>query len=93
MSDPKLPKATVYLYSDSKYVVDGMKSWVKGWKARGWKKADKKAPENVELWKELDTVAAGFWQIEYHWVKGHSGHPQNERCDQIANMALDDSGF
>lgn len=86
-------KANVFLYSDSKYVVDGMKSWVAGWKKRGWKKADKKVPENVELWQQLDAIKGDFWQVNWHWVKGHAGHPQNERCDQIANNALDDSGF
>lgn len=84
---------SVLLYSDSKYVVDGMKSWMKGWKARGWKKADKKTPENVDLWQELDQVVANFKEVKYFWVKGHAGHPQNELCDQLANEALDDSGF
>jgi ribonuclease HI len=84
---------TVCIYSDSKYVVDGMKSWIHGWKKRGWKKADKKAPENVDLWKKLDTVVENFLDVQYFWVKGHAGHPQNELCDQLANEALDDSGF
>ncbi|WP_417335187.1 ribonuclease HI [Halobacteriovorax marinus] len=88
-----LSESKVFLYSDSKYVVDGMKSWVSGWKSRGWKKADKKIPENVDLWKELDTIASCFENIQYLWVKGHAGHPQNELCDQLANEALDDSGF
>lgn len=83
----------VFLYSDSKYVVDGLKSWMKGWKNRGWKKADKKTPENVDLWQELDRISSSFNNIQYHWVKGHAGHPQNELCDQLANEALDDSGF
>ncbi len=89
--DPEVVE--VYLYSDSKYVVDGLKSWVKGWKSRGWKKADKKTPENVDLWQELDKVSSSFKNINYLWVKGHAGHPQNELCDQLANEALDDSGF
>jgi ribonuclease HI len=83
----------IFLYSDSKYVVDGMKSWIHGWKKRGWKKADKKPPENVDLWKRLDLVVENFSSVNYHWVKGHAGHPQNELCDQLANEALDDSGF
>nr|WP_206611146.1 ribonuclease HI [Halobacteriovorax sp. HLS] len=83
----------IYLYSDSKYVVDGMKSWIHSWKSRGWKKADKKPPENVDLWKDLDEVSQSFTKIEYIWVKGHAGHPQNELCDQLANEALDESGF
>ena len=81
------------LYSDSKYVVDGFKSWMKGWKSRGWKKGDGKVPENVDLWQQLDTLGAQLPEIQFYWVKGHSGHPQNERCDQIANKALDEAGF
>lgn len=88
-----LENSNIFLYSDSKYVVDGLKSWVKGWKSRGWKKADKKTPENVDLWKELDKISSSFKNIQYLWVKGHAGHPQNELCDQLANEALDDSGF
>ncbi|MDD0852716.1 ribonuclease HI [Halobacteriovorax sp. GB3] len=83
----------VYVYSDSRYVVDGIEKWVPGWKARGWKKADKKAPENLELWQTLDRLALSFHMLKFYWVKGHAGHPQNEHCDQLANKALDDSGF
>ena len=83
----------IFLYSDSKYVVEGMKTWIHGWKSRGWKKADKKPPENVDLWKRFDLVSENFSSVSYHWVKGHAGHPQNELCDQLANEALDDSGF
>ncbi len=83
----------VILFSDSKYVVDGLKSWIHGWKKRGWKKSDNKPPENVELWQQLDQMTSRFKNIEYQWVKGHAGHPQNERCDQLANEALDDAGF
>jgi len=83
----------IALVSDSKYVVEGLKSWAAGWKRRGWKKADGKTPENVFQWQELDEVASEFKEIQYFWVKGHSGHPQNEKCDQLANEALDDSGF
>ncbi len=83
----------VKVYSDSKYVVDGVQKWVSGWMKRGWKKGDGKTPENVEYWKKLTELNAKFNDIEYIWVKGHSGHPQNERCDQLANEALDESGF
>lgn len=83
----------IFLYSDSKYVVDGITSWVKGWKSRGWKKADKKVPENVEYWQRLDQLVNDFDNVVFKWVKGHAGHPQNERCDQLANLALDDAGF
>ncbi len=85
--DPLLTKIKVL--TDSKYVVDGMKSWVEGWKARGWKKADNKAPENIELWQELDSLKTSFMQIDWVWVKGHAGHPQNEYCDRKANEMMD----
>jgi len=84
---------SIALISDSKYVVEGLKSWMSGWKKRGWKKADGKAPENIELWQELDQVVSQLREVQYFWVKGHSGHPQNEKCDQLANEALDDAGF
>ena len=82
-----------YLYSDSKYVVDGMNQWVVNWKKRGWKKADKKEPENVDRWKKLDELASEFYKVHFRWVKGHDGHPQNERCDELANVALDEAGL
>ncbi len=81
----------VIFFTDSRYVVDGISSWVKGWKARGWKKADKKTPENVEQWKLLDELALKR-DVKFVWVKGHAGHPQNELCDQLANEALDAQG-
>ncbi len=83
----------VFVFSDSKYVIDGMKSWVSGWKARGWKKADGKSPENIDQWKQLDELSSKFSSLHFVWVKGHAGHPQNEYCDQMCNQALNDSGF
>lgn len=85
--DPLLTKIKVI--TDSKYVVDGMKSWVKGWKARGWKKADNKPPENLELWQALDEARTKFMEVEWTWVRGHAGHPQNEYCDRKANEVMD----
>ena len=85
--DPLLTKVRVI--TDSKYVVDGMKSWVAGWKSRGWKKADGKAPENMELWQSLDAIRGKFMQVDWMWVKGHAGHPQNEYCDRKANEIMD----
>lgn len=79
----------VYLFTDSRYVVDGIEKWIAGWKERGWKKADKKEPENLELWKRLDFVLAKYKNLKVLWVKGHNGHPQNEYCDQLANLCLD----
>lgn len=90
MSEREIP---VFVYSDSKYVVDGISSWVSGWKSRGWKKADGKSPENVELWQQLDSLNSQFSNIKYIWVKGHAGHPQNELCDQMCNQALDEAGL
>lgn len=87
--DPLLSK--VKIITDSKYVVDGMKSWVPGWKARGWKKADNKAPENLELWQELDKERQNFFEVQWQWVKGHGGHPQNEYCDKKANEPMDEN--
>jgi ribonuclease HI len=76
---------SILVVTDSKYVVEGMKQWVKGWKARGWKKADNKTPENLELWQSLDEVKDSFFHVEWMWVKGHAGHVQNEYCDRKAN--------
>lgn len=90
ISDRESP---VFVYSDSKYVIEGIEKWVPGWKARGWKKADNKEPENLLLWKELDQLKGHFDSITFLWVKGHAGHPQNEMCDQMANLALDEAGF
>lgn len=89
----KAHESQVYLYSDSRYVLDGLSSWIEGWKARGWKKADKKAPENLELWQELDELRTHIPKLQMIWVKGHSGHPQNEKCDWLANQALDEAGL
>jgi ribonuclease HI len=86
-------KKAISLYSDSRYVVDGIEKWVPGWKSRGWKKADKKVPENVELWQQLDQLVGNFKNLRFYWVKGHSGHPQNEYCDQLANRSLDEAGL
>ena len=68
----------------SKYVIDGLeKGWAKGWKARGWKKADKSPALNPDLWDRLLTLAEPH-TIHYQWIKGHAGHPENERCDRMA---------
>lgn len=79
----------VDLYSDSKYVVDAFNShWIQGWLKRGWKKADRQPVKNVDLWKRL-LAAKEPHQVAFHWVKGHDGHPLNERCDQLATEAAD----
>ena len=86
-------EVAVFLYSDSKYLVNGMNQWIKSWKQRGWKKKDRHPPENLALWQQLDEIKNRFWTVDCHWVKAHAGHPQNEHCDQLANRALDESGF
>ncbi len=79
----------VHLYSDSKYVTEGITAWVPMWKSRGWKKADNKAPENIDLWMELTEFSERFKNLKFHWVKGHAGHAHNERVDQMCNDVLD----
>jgi ribonuclease HI len=76
------------IFTDSEYVRRGITAWVKSWKARGWKTADRKPVKNQDLWERLDQLAAGH-RIEWRWVKGHSGVPGNERVDQLANEAID----
>jgi len=78
---------SVEVWSDSRYVIDGMKSWLANWKRRGWQTADRKPVKNVELWQALDAATARH-RITWHWVRGHNGHPQNERCDELANDAI-----
>jgi ribonuclease HI len=78
----------VQLYTDSQYVKKGLQEWLPQWKARGWKTADKKPVKNQDLWEILEREAARH-RIEWHWVKGHSGVAGNERCDVLANEAID----
>ena len=73
----------ITVYTDSQYVQKGVTEWLSGWKARGWKTADKKPVKNIDLWQLLDEKIAGH-TIEWRWVKGHAGHPENERADQLA---------
>ena len=78
----------VDLYSDSQYVLKGLKEWMAAWKKRGWKTADKKPVKNQDLWTRLDELIADH-QVRFHWVRGHDEHPENERCDQLAVAARD----
>ncbi len=78
----------VRLYTDSQYVRRGILEWLPQWKARGWKTADRKPVKNQDLWEQLEAAAARH-QIEWHWVPGHAGVPGNERCDLLANAAID----
>jgi len=81
------------LYTDSKYVSEGMNSWRHNWKKRGWKKSDGSALQNLELWKSLDELSQRFSNLKFNWVKGHNNHPQNERCDELCNEVLDRSSY
>lgn len=79
---------TVTLHTDSRYVLQGLTEWLPGWKKRGWKTADKKPVKNQDLWQRLD-VAAARHQIDWRWVKGHSGDAGNENADRLANKGLE----
>jgi len=81
-------RSQVVIYTDSEYVRNGITSWIHGWKARGWKTADKKPVKNVDLWQRLEALAAGH-EMTWRWVKGHAGDPGNERADQLANRGVD----
>jgi ribonuclease HI len=78
---------TVKLYTDSTYVRDGITKWLHAWKKRAWRTADKKPVKNVDLWQRLE-AALGEHKIEWHWVRGHSGHVENERVDLLARQAI-----
>ena len=81
---------SITLYIDSQYVLKGMTEWLKGWKARGWMTASKEPVKNVDLWQRLDTLVHGAGhKIEWRWVKGHAGHPGNERADALANRGVE----
>jgi len=78
----------VALTTDSQYVQKGISEWLANWKRRGWKTADRQPVKNADLWQRLD-AAASRHQVQWHWVRGHSGHPENERVDVLANQAID----
>ncbi len=77
----------VALYTDSTYLRDGITIWLSRWQTNGWRTAAKKPVKNAELWRRLEAAAAPH-EIEWHWVKGHAGHPENERADQLARLAI-----
>jgi len=79
----------VRLTTDSQYVQKGITEWMTNWKRNGWKTAAKKPVKNADLWQRLDTAIAGH-QIQWEWVRGHSGHPENELADELANKAIDE---
>ncbi|MGC1479712.1 MAG: ribonuclease HI [Chthoniobacterales bacterium] len=81
----------VEFFTDSKYVQNGISSWLAGWKKNGWMTKARQPVKNVDLWKQLDE-AASLHTIEWRWLKGHAGHAENERCDELANVAMDGLG-
>ena len=79
----------VDLTTDSQYVKRGITEWLPSWKSRDWKTADRKPVKNVDLWQRLDAAAARH-RVRWHWVRGHTGHPENEQADALANQAIDE---
>ncbi len=77
----------VDLHTDSQYVRGGITGWMAGWKRNGWRTADKKPVKNIELWQQLDAATARH-KVRWHWVKGHAGHPENERADLLARQGM-----
>jgi ribonuclease HI len=77
----------IHLHTDSEYLRQGITTWIHSWKARGWKTADKKPVKNVDLWQRLE-LAIETHDVHWHWVKGHSGHVENERADELARLAI-----
>ena len=77
----------IEVYTDSQYVQKGISEWLPDWKRRSWRTADKKPVKNEDLWRRLDELAA-LHDVEWHWIKGHAGHPQNERADLLANKGI-----
>ncbi len=79
---------TIDLHTDSAYVRDGITRWIDGWKRNGWRTADRKPVKNAELWQALDAARARH-KVSWHWVKGHAGHPENERADELARAGME----
>lgn len=80
-------KSKVELYTDSAYVKNGITGWIHGWRKNGWRTADKKPVKNADLWQRLDEASKQH-DIDWHWIKGHAGHPENERADELAREAM-----
>ena len=83
-------RSKIIIMTDSKYVKNGISDWINNWKAKGWKTANKKPVKNKELWQELDNLSSNH-EIEWKWVKGHAGHPGNEKADQLANEGIENA--
>jgi ribonuclease HI len=82
------PGRHVEVYTDSQYVQKGISEWIHNWKRRAWKTADRQPVKNADLWLKLDALAQRH-RVRWHWVKGHAGHPENERADALANAGMD----
>lgn len=80
-------RSKVRVYTDSQYVQKGISEWIHGWKRKNWMTAGKTPVKNVDLWKQLDELRTQH-EVEWHWVKGHAGHPENERADRLANKGI-----
>jgi len=81
-------RSRVRVFTDSQYVQKGISEWIHQWKRRGWRTSDKKPVKNDDLWRRLDELRDGH-EVEWHWVKGHAGHPENERADALANLGVE----
>ncbi len=79
------------IYTDSKYVKDGITEWIENWKRNGWRTAAKKPVKNEDLWRRLDEAIKGH-DVDWHWIKGHAGHPENERADALARLGVEEAG-
>jgi ribonuclease HI len=82
-------RSTVDLHTDSQYLRTGMSEWLAKWKRNDWRTSDKKPVKNADYWMRLDELAQAH-DVRWHWVRGHDGHPENERCDELANLAIDE---
>lgn len=82
-------RCRVSVYTDSQYVQKGISEWIRDWKRRGWRTADKKPVKNVDLWQRLDALSREH-DVDWHWVRGHAGHDGNERADELANRGIDE---
>ena len=85
------PMPRVLVHTDSTYVLKGITEWLAGWKRNGWKTASKQPVKNAELWQRLEAEAQRHGHVEWHWVKGHAGHPENERADKLACQGRDEN--
>jgi ribonuclease HI len=84
-------RCRVRVYTDSQYVKNGITDWLRKWKTTGWRTAGKKPVKNVDLWQQLDDVVQRH-EVQWHWVRGHAGHPENERADALANRGVAQTG-